>query len=1552
MQITNTVSADTATVNSDPATLTVNLAAVNVQFDELNFDYANVVQVVGTNGKNLNDKVLFLNVTTKGGVQVDALVTTLTLSSATIANYESGTGAGGANSYFQADVDIAAANGYAEFKFDFYQHGVSGASGNPCTSSNTSCTGATKVKLQNVNVSAIDIDYNQWNDFTAVESYTVAGNSQTKLFECPIPGSGTCTARTAPSSFPANMRFQGSADTARTNDPVDMAIVTYAEIETFRIKFGRSASGKPNYYGVAFKALSWGVQTPASVGGTTYTISYNANGSSAGNVPTSNSGVVGSNVTLPGAGTLTKTGYTFAGWNTLADGTGTTYAAANVIQMPQGGTTLYAKWTANQYMLIYKLYGGLNGPATEMRSTGAVANLSSTQPTRDGAVFDSWNTAADGTGTTYAPGASFTMPGANTTLHAMYTVATGTIAYNANNGSGAPSSSTGTSGTTTTAAAVGSMSRSNYTFSGWNTAANGSGTDYSAGATVTYPGNGITTTLYAQWTPILYSYTYNANGGTGAPTGGSTTAGSTVTIPTSTTTRTGYTFAGWTTAADGTGTVYTNAGANPSLTMPGANVVLYAKWTAVTYTLAFNSNDVGAGANPTSATGIYGASLTVASAPSAPTGKKFNGWNTAANGSGTTYAAAGSFQITADATLYAQWVADTVNLFYSANGGSGAPTSTTANANQNTVLSGTAPTRTGFTFAGWTTAANGSGTVYGVSSTFAVPGTDTTLYAKWTPISYNFIYNANGGSGAPATVAYFMGDFVVIDNTGATVRTGYSFAGWNTLANGTGSDYVGGQNFLMTDSNMTMYAKWTSNPYTLTYNANLGSGTPTAETRNAGSTANLSSTVPTRTGYTFNGWNTVQNGSGTSYNSSSSYTMPTTNSTLYAQWTANSNAVAYNANNGSGAPAGGNYSFGSTVTVSNTAPTRTGYTFLGWNTAADGTGTNYSAADTFSMPNGSVTLYARWSILQKTLTYDANGGAGVDSAANYNYGATVTVSTTQVTRSGYSFIGWNTMADGSGTTRAASSTFTMPATDVTLYAIWSINAYTVYYNMNGGTGAVNSQPGNYGTNITVSSAVPTRVGFTFSGWNTLAAGNGTDHTGGGTLTMPASNVTLYAKWTAIQYSISYNANGGSGSPADATGLTAGTSTSLSGVTPNQTGYVFNGWNTAANGSGQTYAAGQNYVVPASNTVLYAQWVANTYEVIYNANGGSGAPVAENAATNATISLSSTQPTRAGYTFVRWNSDVTDATAGTRYAPGGTFTVPAGNTILYAIWALADITITYDINNGSGVTPGSVTDKYLETITLAPASAFSRSGYTFNGWNTMADGSGSSYAAEANFVMPSTDKTLYAQWSAVYYAVEYSANGGSNAPANQFATPGSTVSVPTVEPTRTGYEFSDWTQVAAGTTITPGSTLTMPTSNVVLVANWVTAASVPVNSPSSNNPSASPSPSPSATPAKKKLTLTVYFKGDSAVLLTKAKQQLKALAAKAVVNGYALKIQVTGRVKETPDKSYDMRLSRQRAQNVANYLKALKVNGKWVVTAAGISPENKAISRRVDLSIYW
>jgi outer membrane protein OmpA-like peptidoglycan-associated protein len=151
-------------------------------------------------------------------------------------------------------------------------------------------------------------------------------------------------------------------------------------------------------------------------------------------------------------------------------------------------------------------------------------------------------------------------------------------------------------------------------------------------------------------------------------------------------------------------------------------------------------------------------------------------------------------------------------------------------------------------------------------------------------------------------------------------------------------------------------------------------------------------------------------------------------------------------------------------------------------------------------------------------------------------------------------------------------------------------------------------------------------------------------------------------------------------------------------------------------------------------------------------------------------------------------------------------------------------------------------------------------------------------------------------------------------------------------------------------VNPGGTLTMPSTNVVLVASWVTRANV--SGGNQSNPSTSPSPSQSTTPAPKKLTETVYFSGDSAKLLPKTKALLKSLATKAKKFGVVTKIDVIGRVKETADKSYDMRLSRQRATNVANYLKKLGVKGTFLIKAAGISPENKPISRRVNIFLFW
>ena len=157
--------------------------------------------------------------------------------------------------------------------------------------------------------------------------------------------------------------------------------------------------------------------------------------------------------------------------------------------------------------------------------------------------------------------------------------------------------------------------------------------------------------------------------------------------------------------------------------------------------------------------------------------------------------------------------------------------------------------------------------------------------------------------------------------------------------------------------------------------------------------------------------------------------------------------------------------------------------------------------------------------------------------------------------------------------------------------------------------------------------------------------------------------------------------------------------------------------------------------------------------------------------------------------------------------------------------------------------------------------------------------------------------LYAIWSGTNFAIEYKPNGGANAPGTQYATPGNTVNLAPAEPTRSGYEFSGWQEVSTGNVYSAGSSLTMPTSNMVMVARWITRASVPREAPTAS-PTPSPTPTTPVVVAPKKLTITVYFKGDSPVLTPTTKTALQKLAKQAKAYGVASSITIIGRVKET------------------------------------------------------
>ena len=322
------------------------------------------------------------------------------------------------------------------------------------------------------------------------------------------------------------------------------------------------------------------------------------------------------------------------------------------------------------------------------------------------------------------------------------------------------------------------------------------------------------------------------------------------------------------------------------------------------------------------------------------------------------------------------------------------------------------------------------------------------------------------------------------------------------------------------------------------------------------------------------------------------------------------------------------------------------------------------------------------------------------------------------------------------------------------------------------------------------------------------------------------------------YSVTFSINEGLGSAPAEKKVNSGSSITL----PNGSGFsrsshIFGGWNTKSDGTGTNYSAGSSFF-PSGDTTLYAKWDQTgqgiQYTVTYNINGGSGtAPSAQTANAGSIILLPGGNTfSRSGYTFSGWNT-IADG-SGTSYSAGSSFT-PAGDTTLYARWNRNSsgggdgafyrvYYITFNINDGYGTTPGRQSVSYLEpSITLPDDSEFSRSGYTFGGWNTMPDGTGTNYDAGFSYTPTfdsSSDIILYARW---VVAVTFNINGGiGTTPNAQTLEDDSGITLPSGDGiTRSGYIFGGWNINASGTgTNYPAGYLFTTDYSITLYARWI------------------------------------------------------------------------------------------------------------------------------------
>ena len=404
------------------------------------------------------------------------------------------------------------------------------------------------------------------------------------------------------------------------------------------------------------------------------------------------------------------------------------------------------------------------------------------------------------------------------------------------------------------------------------------------------------------------------------------------------------------------------------------------------------------------------------------------------------------------------------------------------------------------------------------AKTIAFSGTTvtsaTTLYSNF---SNTVTFDANGGEtpSSPTTKTALSAGTIGSLPTAPT-KADYTFNGWNTLADGSGSAFTGAT---AVSSNITVYAQWILTPivYTVTFDNNGGDtqASPIAKTGLSDGTLGSLPTAPTKAGNTFNGWNTLANGSGSAFTGA---TAVSSNITVYAQWilTPIVYTVTFDKNGGDTliSPTTKTALSGSTIGSLPTAPTKAGNTFNGWNTLANGIGTAFTAA---TAVNANITVYAQWTLtpVVYTVTFDKNGGDTLISPTTKTALSDGTLGSlpTAPTKAGNTFNGWNTLANGSGTAFTAA---TAVGADITVYAQWTLIpvVYTVTFDKNGGdtqASPIEKMGLSDGTLGSLPTA-PTRAGYTFSGWNTLANGGGTVFTAA---TVVSANFTVYAQWMVI-----------------------------------------------------------------------------------------------------------------------------------------------------------------------------------------------------------------------------------------------------------------------------------------------------------------------------------------------------------------------------------------------------------------------------------------------------
>ncbi len=708
---------------------------------------------------------------------------------------------------------------------------------------------------------------------------------------------------------------------------------------------------------------------------------------------------------------------------------------------------------------------------------------------------------------------------------------------------------------------------------------------------------------------------------------------------------------------------------------------------------------------------------------------------------------------------------------------------------------------------------------------------------------------------------------------------GYTVSGWYE-----GETKVGNANDSVTvTSNKTYTAKANAKTYTIIYHSNGGSGEMSSQTVKAGESVSIKTNSFTKEGYTFAGWTTNSNGSDdghnwTSFNGTWNFDNGDKGITenklnLYARWNINQYNVTYDyATNGgnSATKTSAKVNYNSAIDLTPTA-SKSGWTFVGWNTNKDA----HEALKSLNMGTSNVTLYAifRKEAITRTVTYEKGTGVSAigktsDSCTipavynNATQGTSCTVTLPSITASkGYTVDGWyqNT------TKRAVGASISLSG-DVSYEARAIANTYTISYNANGGSGSMTNTTATTGKNVSISGNSFTKEGYSFAGWTTRSNGeddgynwtnwSGTWNYDNGQYGISSNKLTLYARWSINQYSVTYNYSTNGGSSATKTSAKVNYNSAID-LTPSATksGWTFVGWNTNKDATG----ALSSLTMKTSNVTLYAIFrkEAKTITITFNKNGASTQTNDKNTAVgDATVTRSCTIPTVYNNATQASSCNVSSPTIGAStntpniigYStsasdhsntwPHNTAKAVSSNATYYAQTKKDAVTrtVTY-VKQGTGVTAiGKTSDSCTigttyngtsqgTTCTVTAPSITVATNYTARGWSTSSDAI--TGISAGGTITLSGNSTYYSisYKNAITYSVNFNANGNTINATSKSCTIGvaynndkqatscnvttPTITAPTATPTIVGY---NQTSTATSSQVGSNATLTVNSSN--------------------------------------------------------------------------------------------------------------------------------------------